>query len=81
MFTDIESSTALWAALPQRMPEAVATHHRVIRSCLKRHRCYEVKTIGDSFMIACKDVSSAVQLAAEIQTRLLACDWGTEEID
>ncbi|RNE97263.1 adenylate cyclase, partial [Trypanosoma conorhini] len=28
VFTDIESSTALWAACPELMPDAVATHHR-----------------------------------------------------
>ncbi|KPA80661.1 receptor-type adenylate cyclase b [Leptomonas pyrrhocoris] len=81
VFTDIESSTALWAALPQLMPEAVAAHHRVIRLAISKHKCYEVKTIGDSFMIACKDAHSAVKLAAEIQTRLLEYDWKTSEID
>lgn len=81
IFTDIESSTALWAALPQLMPDAVATHHRVIRSAIKKHKCYEVKTIGDSFMIACTDAASAVRLAADIQTRLLKYDWKTSEID
>ncbi|KAH8603876.1 Adenylate and Guanylate cyclase catalytic domain [Trypanosoma vivax] len=54
VFTDIESSTALWAACPELMPDAVAAHHRLIRSLIVRHRCYEVKTIGDSFMIACR---------------------------
>ncbi|KEG07896.1 receptor-type adenylate cyclase, partial [Trypanosoma grayi] len=29
VFTDIESSTALWAACPEIMPDAVATHHRL----------------------------------------------------
>ncbi|KPA74875.1 receptor-type adenylate cyclase a (RAC-A) [Leptomonas pyrrhocoris] len=81
VFTDIESSTALWAALPQLMPEAVAAHHRVIRLAISKHKCYEVKTIGDSFMIACKDAHSAVKLAMDIQTKLLEYDWKTSEID
>ncbi|KAG5481458.1 hypothetical protein LSCM1_05467 [Leishmania martiniquensis] len=81
IFTDIESSTALWAALPQLMTDAIAAHHRVIRQLIKKYRCYEVKTIGDSFMIACKDAHTAVGLACEIQTRLLAHDWGTECFD
>ncbi|KEG05151.1 putative receptor-type adenylate cyclase, partial [Trypanosoma grayi] len=34
VFTDIESSTALWAACPEIMPDAVATHHRLIRSLI-----------------------------------------------
>ncbi|KAG5482124.1 hypothetical protein CUR178_05981 [Leishmania enriettii] len=81
IFTDIESSTALWAALPQLMTDAVAAHHRVIRQLIGKYKCYEVKTIGDSFMIACKDAHGAVCLACEIQTRLLGHDWGTECID
>ncbi|CBZ25371.1 receptor-type adenylate cyclase b [Leishmania mexicana MHOM/GT/2001/U1103] len=81
VFTDIESSTALWAALPQLMTEAIAAHHRVIRQLVKKYGCYEVKTIGDSFMIACKSAHSAVSLACEIQTKLLRHDWGTAALD
>ncbi|KAK7199232.1 receptor-type adenylate cyclase [Novymonas esmeraldas] len=81
IFTDIESSTALWAALPQLMADAIAAHHRVIRQVIKKYKCYEVKTIGDSFMIACKDAHSAVRLACEVQTKLLSHDWDTAEID
>ncbi|KAF8291627.1 hypothetical protein TcYC6_0122190 [Trypanosoma cruzi] len=36
VFTDIESSTALWAACPEAMPDAVATHHRLIRSLIAK---------------------------------------------
>ncbi|CBZ25366.1 receptor-type adenylate cyclase a [Leishmania mexicana MHOM/GT/2001/U1103] len=81
VFTDIESSTALWAALPQLMTEAIAAHHRVIRQLVKKYGCYEVKTIGDSFMIACKSAHSAVSLACEIQTKLLRHGWGTAALD
>nr|CAJ2470471.1 unnamed protein product [Leishmania braziliensis] len=81
VFTDIESSTALWAALPQLMADAIVAHHRVIRQLIAKHGCYEVKTIGDSFMIACKSAHSAVRLACEIQTKLLGHDWGTVSID
>ncbi|CAG9572237.1 receptor-type_adenylate_cyclase_a [Leishmania major strain Friedlin] len=81
LFTDIEGSTALWAALPQLMADAIAAHHRVIRQLLKKYGGYEVKTIGDSFMIACRSAHSAVSLACEIQTKLLKHDWGTEALD
>ncbi|CAD2221767.1 Adenylate and Guanylate cyclase catalytic domain containing protein, putative [Angomonas deanei] len=81
IFTDIESSTALWAAAPQLMPDAVATHHKLIRQLIQKYKCYEVKTIGDSFMIACKEAFVAVQLAQELQRRFLKHDWGTHEID
>ncbi|KAH8607052.1 Periplasmic binding protein Adenylate and Guanylate cyclase catalytic domain [Trypanosoma vivax] len=81
VFTDIESSTAQWAANPQLMPDAVATHHRLIRALIARHGCYEVKTIGDSFMIACKSAFAAAQLVQDIQRQFLEYDWGTDAID
>ncbi|KAF8284029.1 hypothetical protein TcBrA4_0058670 [Trypanosoma cruzi] len=63
------------------MPDAVATHHRLIRSLIAKYRCYEVKTIGDSFMIACKSAFAAVQLVGELQQVFLQHDWGTSVID
>ncbi|CCD12732.1 unnamed protein product [Trypanosoma congolense IL3000] len=81
IFTDIESSTALWAAHPNLMPDAVATHHRLIRSTIARHDAYEVKTVGDSFMIACRSVTAAVELARDLQLALLHHDWGTTALD
>ncbi|XP_018644076.1 receptor-type adenylate cyclase, putative [Schistosoma mansoni] len=81
IFTDIESSTALWAAHPELMPDAVAAHHRMIRSLIARYDCYEVKTVGDSFMIASKSPFAAVQLAQELQLCFLHHDWGTNAID
>ncbi|RNE94995.1 adenylate cyclase, partial [Trypanosoma conorhini] len=81
VFTDIESSTALWAACPELMPDAVATHHRLIRALIAKYHCYEVKTVGDSFVIACKSVFAAVQLVRELQQVLLQQDWGTGALD
>ncbi|XP_018644553.1 hypothetical protein Smp_112590 [Schistosoma mansoni] len=81
IFTDIESSTALWAAHPELMPDAVATHHYLIRSLIGRYKCYEVKTVGDSFMIASKSPFAAVQLAQELQLCFLHHDWGTNALD
>ena len=81
VFTDIESSTGLWAAVPDIMARALDFHHFIIRDLIKKHKCYEVKTIGDSFMIACRHSQSAVRLAVEIERRLFEHDWGTHEID
>ncbi|EAN78995.1 expression site-associated gene 4 (ESAG4) protein, putative [Trypanosoma brucei brucei TREU927] len=81
IFTDIESSTAQWATYPDIMTEAVAAHHRMIRQLVLKHDCYEVKTIGDSFMIACQDPFKAVQLAADLQLMFLHNDWGTDALD
>ncbi|EPY27366.1 hypothetical protein STCU_05787 [Strigomonas culicis] len=81
VFTDIESSTALWSAVPKEMSEAVSRHHRMIRQLIVRYKCYEVKTIGDSFMIACGDAYTAVQLVADLQRVFMECDWGTSALD
>ncbi|CAG9583854.1 receptor-type adenylate cyclase a-like protein [Leishmania major strain Friedlin] len=81
IFTDIESSTALWATAPQAMSSAVALHHKLIRQLVIKYKCYEVKTIGDSFMIACKQPFAAVQLARDIQVALHQADWGSTAID
>eukprot|EP00667_Euglena_gracilis_P002849 EG_transcript_2857 len=59
LFTDIQSSTTLWASIPDVMAGALDTHHRLIRRLIARHQCYEVKTIGDSFMCATKSPAQA----------------------
>ncbi|AAZ13549.1 receptor-type adenylate cyclase GRESAG 4, putative [Trypanosoma brucei brucei TREU927] len=81
IFTDIESSTAQWAAHPELMPDAVATHHRLIRTLISKYGCYEVKTVGDSFMIACKSPFAATQLACDLQRCFLEHDWKTDVFD
>ncbi|RNE99337.1 receptor-type adenylate cyclase [Trypanosoma rangeli] len=81
VFTDVESSTALWVACPEAMSDAVATHHQLIRELIAKYRCYEVKTIGDSFMIACKSAFAAVQLVRELQRVFLRHAWGTSVLD
>ncbi|CBH17551.1 receptor-type adenylate cyclase GRESAG [Trypanosoma brucei gambiense DAL972] len=81
VFTDIESSTAQWAGFPELMPDAVASHHKIIRSLMVEYNCYEVKTIGDSFMIACRSPFAAVQLVSELQRHFLSHKWETEVFD
>ncbi|KAG5464895.1 hypothetical protein LSCM4_00341 [Leishmania orientalis] len=81
IFTDIESSTALWATAPQAMAFAVTLHHKLTRQLIIKYKCYEVKTIGDSFMIACKEPFTAVQLARDLQAALHQADWGSTSID
>ena len=54
VFTDIQSSTALWARAPSAMSASVEQHHRLIRKAISSNSGYEVKTVGDSFMVAFK---------------------------
>ncbi|KAG5464159.1 hypothetical protein LSCM1_00339 [Leishmania martiniquensis] len=81
IFTDIESSTALWSTAPQAMAFAVALHHKLARQLIIKYKCYEVKTIGDSFMIACKEPFVAMQLARDLELALYQADWGSAAID
>lgn len=81
IFTDIESSTTLWANIPEEMAKAVDTHTQLLRSIIRKHKGYEVKTIGDSFMVVHADILKAVSMATEIQQVLYNHNWGTTLID
>eukprot|EP00667_Euglena_gracilis_P001918 EG_transcript_1919 len=63
------------------MTVALHTHHVLIRNLIAKYRCYEVKTIGDSFMCAAHTPLQAVQLALAIQTTFHETSWGTDAID
>jgi class 3 adenylate cyclase/ABC-type branched-subunit amino acid transport system substrate-binding protein len=80
MFTDIQSSTMQWASNPGDMGPAVDKHHALIRGVLPAFHGYEVKTIGDSFMVAFKDPMDAVRAASQIQQVLYDAQW-PESID
>jgi class 3 adenylate cyclase/ABC-type branched-subunit amino acid transport system substrate-binding protein len=82
VFTDIESSTALWARSPEVMSDAVELHHEIIRRCLAGNGGYEIKTLGDSFMVAFASCQKAVDFAADVQAGLFAAEWpGKTELD
>jgi class 3 adenylate cyclase len=77
VFTDIQSSTHLWAEAPEEMSEAMGIHHDVIRKLVGKHKGYEVKTIGDSFMVAFQDPKDAILFSMSIQEALLEQDWNS----
>ena len=81
MFTDIQSSTNLWARIPLEMTNALHMHHTEIRVLIRKHKCYEVKTIGDAFMIVCESPERMLRLALELQTRFHQMDWKTDAIN
>jgi class 3 adenylate cyclase len=70
MFTDIQDSTKLWGTCPASMSLSLDHHHRIIRDCIAEYKGYEVKTVGDCFMIASSNVEDAISLALAIQDRL-----------
>eukprot|EP00759_Apiculatamorpha_spiralis_P043447 PhF_6_TR40813/c0_g1_i3/m.61707 len=67
LFTDIQGSSNLWGAEPNAMHKAVTLHHDTIRTILQEYKAYEVKTIGDSFMVVTKDAMTALVISNEIQ--------------
>eukprot|EP00667_Euglena_gracilis_P000481 EG_transcript_481 len=81
IFTDIQASTALWATVPNDMAPALDAHHCLIRRLIRKYHCYEVKTIGDSFMCAHKSPIQALRFALAVQETFFKYDWGTTAID
>jgi class 3 adenylate cyclase/hemoglobin-like flavoprotein len=81
VFTDIEGSTALWEAQSLVMDQAVDEHHKLVRDLIHDHNGYEVKTIGDSFMIAFRGLADAVTMALRLQVELLRASVDGLQID
>ncbi|WP_224364039.1 ATP-binding protein [Hyalangium versicolor] len=75
VFTDVQSSTQLWAQCGEAMQVALDVHNRVLRARLSTASGYEVKTQGDSFMVAFPSVMEAVRWCLETQEALLQAPW------
>eukprot|EP00754_Rhynchopus_humris_P052058 Rhum_TRINITY_DN9896_c0_g1::Rhum_TRINITY_DN9896_c0_g1_i1::g.35440::m.35440 len=75
VFTDIVGSTALWVAAPEAMSAALMTHNSTIRKTILVCGGYEVKTIGDAFMVAFSDLKSAVRFGLSAQLDLFNAAW------
>jgi class 3 adenylate cyclase len=71
VFTDIEKSTRLWEANPSAMAAALEKHNRILRQLIQQYNGYEVKTIGDSFMVAFDNMVDATLFSCGIQTELM----------
>jgi len=74
-FTDIESSTKMWADDREAMAQALEQHDVILRSVIEAHSGYIFTTSGDSFAVAFARVSDAVAAAMESQDRLKAEAW------
>mmetsp|Transcript_2337 Transcript_2337/g.4736 ORF Transcript_2337/g.4736 Transcript_2337/m.4736 type:complete len:978 (+) Transcript_2337:106-3039(+) len=66
-FTDIESSTQLWRRDALAMSQSLEVHNKIIRRNIQKHGGYEVKTVGDAFMIATKTPEQMIRIAVETQ--------------
>ncbi len=75
IFTDIEGSTQLWERQPEAFGAALAAHNKLVREVAAHWDGYEVKSQGDSFMLAFERVTSAIYCAIELQHQLKEADW------
>ncbi|XXF75446.1 adenylate/guanylate cyclase domain-containing protein [Myxococcaceae bacterium GXIMD 01537] len=75
VFTDIQDSTRLWERCSEGMRRALEVHDQLLRRLLDERRGYEVKTQGDSFMVAFPSVDLAVGWCLAVQEALMAAPW------
>lgn len=75
VFTDIQDSTSLWEHNEQEMFNSLEIHNEEIRRQITKFKGYEVKTEGDSFLIAFSRINSAVRFCLDVQKSLLGCNW------
>ena len=75
VFTDIRASTSIWECAPDGMRAALNTHNRVMREVMQVFGGYEVKTIGDAFMIAFETTADGINFALQVHEKLLHADW------
>eukprot|EP01062_Namystynia_karyoxenos_P047411 TRINITY_DN3574_c0_g4_i2.p1 TRINITY_DN3574_c0_g4~~TRINITY_DN3574_c0_g4_i2.p1 ORF type:complete len:872 (+),score=200.57 TRINITY_DN3574_c0_g4_i2:71-2617(+) len=80
-FTDIQSSTELWEAHPQGMYESLNIHNQVMRDTYAACHGYEVKTIGDSFMVTFDTSADAVRFGLGAQLGLLRQKWPEDVLE
>ena len=81
VFTDIESSTMLWGRFPEHMAAAIDAHHSIMRAAIKKYGLYEVKTIGDSFMVVSNQPNACLEFALEVQQKLNDNNWQTRAFE
>ena len=81
VFTDIQASTVLWESCNSGMKKALEMHNAAIREAIDDLKGYEVKTIGDAFMVAFSTSPSAVQFGLKVQESLSLQEWPLTLLD
>eukprot|EP00667_Euglena_gracilis_P001748 EG_transcript_1750 len=81
IFTDVQASTRLWGKDPAIMSRCMQAHHELIRELIKHYSLYEVKTVGDSFMVTTTSPLAALRFALDLQTTFYDYDWDWDEAD
>ena len=71
VFTDIQRSTELWESFANDMQTALNIHNTLARKAIVKNNGYEVKTIGDAFMVTFDTDHQALRFALDFQFALL----------
>jgi predicted ATPase/class 3 adenylate cyclase len=77
LFTDIESSTALWDGEPLAMSEALKIHDNVLRAAIAGQHGSVFSTAGDGVAAVFESAPEAVGAAIDAQRALAAAAWPT----
>jgi predicted ATPase/class 3 adenylate cyclase len=77
LFTDIEGSTRLWEAEPDRMGPALRRHDEILRTAIQDAGGYVFKTVGDAFCATFWTAEAAAGAAAAAQRALTTQSWPT----
>ena len=75
VFTDIRLSTSIWECAPEGMRAGLRIHNAVIRDVIQAFNGYEVKTIGDAFMVAFETTLDGMNFALRVHERLRDAAW------
>ena len=75
VFTDIRLSTSIWECAPEGMRAGLRIHNAVIRDVMQAFNGYEVKTIGDAFMVAFETTLDGMSFALRVHERLRDAAW------
>ena len=75
VFTDIRASTSIWENAPEGMRSALRIHNAVMREVMALFSGYEVKTIGDAFMIAFTKLPDGIAFGLRVHEKLREARW------
>jgi basic membrane lipoprotein Med (substrate-binding protein (PBP1-ABC) superfamily)/class 3 adenylate cyclase len=75
LFTDIEGSTLLLERLRHEYADLLADHRTLLRAAFIEWNGFEVDTQGDSFFVAFKRATDALNCAVEIQRETAEHTW------
>ena len=75
VFTDIRASTSIWEHAPEGMRAGLKIHNSVMREVMQAFGGYEVKTIGDAFMIAFASTQDGVNFGLRVHELLRKAVW------